>query len=170
MRSPSTSNLDPGRDPDELELGDKPRRPLLRAGPKRVAENPPDRFLGVLLAINRHRPARPARELPGVVEPKQVVGMSVRECDRVDESHVFAQELDPHLGRCVDQQVARRGTRARRWAGCADSEDRSKCRPSSRSRSWERRSTSPSREKSVGASAPRLVRSTDPSSPRVSDG
>ena len=35
-----------------------------------------------------------------------MVGMGVRERDRVHLAHAFAHELDPHLGRGVDQQVA----------------------------------------------------------------
>ena len=90
--------------------------------------------------------------------------MMVRERDRVDVPHPLAQELDPHLGRRVDQQVAARETTAGRWAACADSEDRSRCRPGSRSRSWERRWTFRSPERSAAASLPPLVRSIDSSS------
>ena len=81
-----------------------------------------------------------------------MVGVMVRERDRVDVPHPLAEELDPHLGRRVDQQVAAREARARRWAACVGSGDRSRCRPSTRSRSWERRWTFRSREKSAGAS------------------
>ena len=105
MRSPKHVDLDPGRDLHELKLGNKPRRPVLSSGPKRVAENAADRVFCRLLAINRHRPAGPARKLPGIVEPKQVVGVRVRERNRIDDPHSLTQELDPHLGRGIDQQV-----------------------------------------------------------------
>ncbi len=108
IRWPSTSNSTPGATRDELELGNEARRPLLGAGPKRVAENAPDRVFGVLLAIDRHRPAGPARKLAGIIEPEQVVGMGVRERDRMDPPDPLAQELNPHLGRRVDEQVTRR--------------------------------------------------------------
>ena len=95
-------------DRHELELGHEPRRPLLRARPKRVAENPPDDSSVCVLAIDRHRPADPAGKQPRIVEPEQMVGMVMRERDRMDLPHPLAQELDPHLGRGVDQQVAAR--------------------------------------------------------------
>ena len=37
-----------------------------------------------------------------------MIGMMVRERDRVHPADPFPQELDPHLGRRVDQQVAPR--------------------------------------------------------------
>ncbi len=107
-RWPKTSNSTPGAIRHELELGHEARRPLLRPGPERITEHPPDRLLGLLLAINRHRPADPSRKQPRVVEPEQVVGMVMRECDRVHLPDPLAQQLHPHLRRRVDQQVAAR--------------------------------------------------------------
>ena len=58
---------------------------MFRARPKRVAEDAADRLLDVVLAINRNRPADPARKQPGVVEPKEMVGMRVSKGNRMDK-------------------------------------------------------------------------------------
>ena len=50
-------------------------------------------------------PADPVGEEPGIVEAEQVVGVMVRVGDGVDPADPLAEELDPHLGRGVDQQV-----------------------------------------------------------------
>jgi len=43
----------------------------------------------------------------GVVEAEQVVGVRVGERDRVDRPHPFAEQLQAHLRRRVDEQVSR---------------------------------------------------------------
>ena len=92
-------------DPDELDLGDEPRGPVLGPVLERIGEDALDAVLGLLLAEDRDGPADPLGEEPGVVEAEQVVGVMVREGDRVDPADPLAEELDPHLGRGVDQQV-----------------------------------------------------------------
>ena len=117
-RSPSTSISTPGAIRDELELGNEPRRPLLGSGPKRITEDAPDRLLGVLLAINRHRPTDPAGKLSGVVEPEQVVGMSVRERDRMDQPHRSRARAGSASRASCRSADCRRETTAKRWAVC----------------------------------------------------
>ena len=52
-------------------------------------------------------PADLLGEEPGVVEPEEVVGVVMRVGDRVHPPHPLAEQLNPHLGRRVDQQIAR---------------------------------------------------------------
>ena len=51
---------------------------------KGVVKDRADRRLGLGLAVDRHRAADVLGEEPGVVEAEQVVGVVVREGDRVD--------------------------------------------------------------------------------------
>ena len=64
--------------------------------------------LRLRLAVDRDRPADVLGEEPGVVEAEQVVGVGVREGDRMDLTHPLAEQLQAHLGGGVDQQVAAR--------------------------------------------------------------
>ena len=48
------------------------------------------------------------REEPQVVEAEQVIGVVVRVDDRVHQLHVRAEQLQPQLGRRVDEDVAAR--------------------------------------------------------------
>jgi hypothetical protein len=64
-----------------------------------------DAFLGFLLAMDGDRPSDPAREQPGIIEAEEMVGMMVRERNGVDVPDLLSEELEPHLGRCVDEKV-----------------------------------------------------------------
>ena len=125
------------RDPGSIRmnwiLGTNPARPVLRPVLERIGEDAPDAILGLLLAEDRHGPADPLGEEPGVVEAEQVVGVIVRVGDGVDPTDPLAEELDPHLGRGVDQQVPGRKAEQARSAGCAGSAGRSRCRRGNRS-------------------------------------
>ncbi len=93
-------------DPAEVDLGDVPRRQRGEPLVEGVVEDAADALLGLGLAVDRHRAADRPGEHPRVVEAEQVVGVVVRERDRVDVPDPLAEQLDAHLGRGVDQQVA----------------------------------------------------------------
>ena len=81
-----------------------PRRGLVEG----VGEDRADRGLNVVLAVDRHRAADRLGEEAGVVEAEEVVGVGVGEGDRVGEADPLAEELEPQLGRRVDQEPAGR--------------------------------------------------------------
>ena len=99
---------DAGGDPLEPELRQAAGRHLGGVFGEGVGKYLADGGLGVVLAIDRHRAADHLGEDPGVVEPEQVVGVLVGERDRVDLHHPFADQLQPHLGRRVDQEIPAR--------------------------------------------------------------
>src|SRR5581483_7458948 len=55
-----------------------------------------------------HRSAQEPRKGPHVVEAIQMIGVEMGEEDRVNELHFLPQQLQPQLGRRVDQQIALR--------------------------------------------------------------
>ena len=103
---PSTSNGRPGAILSNRSWGTPPARDARGLLVEGVIEHPADRGLGLLLAIHRDRPAEGLGEQPGVVQAEQVVGVVMGVEDRVDLADPLAEQLEPHLGRGVDQQVA----------------------------------------------------------------
>lgn len=61
--------------------------------------------------------AKSKGEEPHVVEPKQVVGMFVREQHRMHQADAFAQQLGTQVGRGVNEQIAERQSQKDRAAG-----------------------------------------------------
>ena len=59
-----------------------------------------------LFAIQRDRPVEVLSEYPKVVETEDVVGVVVGEHRGVDQVDAFANQLQPQLGRCVNQEDA----------------------------------------------------------------
>ena len=94
-----------GRDPLEPQPGQAADRDVVRGLVEGVGERLADHLLGLRLAIERDRAADRPGEQPGVVQAEEVVGVVMGVEDRVDLADPLAQELEPHLGRGVDQQV-----------------------------------------------------------------
>src|SRR5208337_492879 len=89
----------------EVDFGHEARRPVLGGFAERVREDALDALLGVLLAEDGNRTANPLREQARVVQSEQMIGMVMREGDRVHPPHPFAEQLHPHLGRRVDEEI-----------------------------------------------------------------
>ena len=109
-----------------------------------VMERPADRLLG-------HRPrsrSAPGRrsflgEHPGVVEPEQVVGVVVRERDRMDLADPLADRVAAASRATCRSAGCPGGVRPARCFSSGYSGGRSTCRPGNRSRSSARRPKSP---------------------------
>ena len=82
------------------------------------------------VAVARHRAALQRVEPPHVVDAEDVIGVAVREEDRVDAADVVAQRLRAQVGPGVDQDARRRASRRRWTAAAACRADRSSGRSS----------------------------------------
>ena len=135
MRKPSTSNRGPccsrtgvTRAPStsngsvairrNASCGTAPGCVCAHAG-ESVVERLANPLLDRRLAIQRHRPAQVELHQPQIVEPEDVVRVLVRVQHGVDDADPLAQQLLPHVGRRVDQQVAV-GQPQSRCTACGD--------------------------------------------------
>ena len=133
-------------------IGTKPqprarRRPLARPRRTRNRTSPPHALDRRRVTVDRHRAAAERVEPAHFVETHDVVGVGVRQQDRVDATHVVSQRLRPQVGRRVDQHAEPVvALDVDRGAQCACPGGRRTGRRRNRSRSWARRATCRYRE------------------------
>ena len=100
------SERDGGGDAFEAELGEVTGGDGLGAFVEGVAEDAFDGLLGMFVAKDGDWAVEIFGEEAGVVEAEEVVDVVVGVGDGVDESDVFAEELEAHFGGRIDQEVA----------------------------------------------------------------
>jgi hypothetical protein len=85
---------------------------------KGIGEDVADQGFHIGLAVNRHRlTAKSTGEEAGIVEPEEVVGVSVRVNDGVNRARPLSEDLQTHLGRGVDQNISARSSQQDAWPG-----------------------------------------------------
>jgi len=96
-----------GVDSLEVELRGSAGVCVLAIG-KGVIERLANAGLDCRFAVERHGVAQIERKEAQVVEAEDVVGVLVREEDRVDDADALAEKLLPQVGRGVDEEIALR--------------------------------------------------------------
>src|SRR3972149_2134749 len=84
-----------------------------------ITERTADARLDLLLAVDRQLVVEVKGEDPQVVQPEQVVGVSVSVDHRMDDADPLANQLGPQLRWRVDQQIASGKPHDGRTAGSA---------------------------------------------------
>ena len=76
-----------------------------RASVERVVERPPDPVERARVRVQRHRAAGHVIESPDLVEPHDVIGMRVRDEERVHPANVVRERLRSQVGRRVHEHA-----------------------------------------------------------------